>query len=83
MFASREDLDVALKEVDGSEMRNMRGTCTLRVDPADGGGGGGGGGGRDRERDRSPPRRSRCALSSLHVLARLFARASARGVAGG
>lgn len=55
MFASQDDMDDALKDVDKTEMKNMRGTCTIRVDPIDSGHGGG------RDRERSIDRRSRFA----------------------
>jgi hypothetical protein len=65
MFASQDDMDEAMKDVDGSEMKNMRGTCIIRVDPLESGHGGG------RDRDRSIDRRSRFAplyslCTSLH-----------------
>lgn len=77
MFASSQDMDDAVKMLDNTEMKNMRGTCILRVDYMDRAGGGGGG--RDRSpppRDRSPPPRrdSRCGplrLRHYHTCARL------------
>lgn len=50
MFASKDDADDAVKLVDGSEMKNMRGSCVVRVD-AD----------RPPERDTRRRSRSRCA----------------------
>ena len=33
MFASREDMEDAVSNVDGTEMRNMRGACVVKVIP--------------------------------------------------
>jgi hypothetical protein len=70
MFASREDMEDAVKVVDGSEMKNMRGVCTLRVDFLDGPTRSGGDRRVDHDRGREPERdinpddrreRTRCA----------------------
>jgi hypothetical protein len=34
MFASREDMEDAVANVDGTEMKNMRGACIIKVIPA-------------------------------------------------
>lgn len=34
MFASREDMEDAVSNVDGTEMKNMRGACVVKVIPA-------------------------------------------------
>ena len=68
MFATKEDMEDAVKTVDSTEMKNMRGTCQLRVDYSDAPGGGGGRDDRDRDYDdrRPPPRRdSRCATIDI------------------
>lgn len=31
MFASREDMEDAVANVDGTEMKNMRGSCIIKV----------------------------------------------------
>lgn len=47
-FGTHDDMERALREVDGTGMRNMRGECKVYVDPAGGGGGGRGGDGPSR-----------------------------------
>jgi hypothetical protein len=51
MFGTREDMEDAVQNVDGTEMRNMRGSCVVRIVPArDGGRDSGGDRGRSRSR---------------------------------
>ena len=52
MFASQADADDAVKMVDGSEMKNMRGSCVVRVDPE-----------RGQERETRRRSRSRCVFA--------------------
>lgn len=69
MFGSREDMEDAVNNVDGTEMRNMRGSCVVKVqamrdsgDRRDD----------DRRDDRGDPRgrsRSRCECRAVAVRA--------------
>lgn len=64
MFASQADAEDAVKLVDGSDMKNMRGSCVVRVDPE-----------RGPERDTRRRSRSRCEfvmLVYLHVADTLY-----------
>jgi hypothetical protein len=51
-FATLEDMQTALRRLDGSEFKNPFDTTTIYVKEDRGGGGGGGRDDRDRDRDR-------------------------------